>query len=323
MATNKLPNDRNKLFTMCDKMLTGLALHEVSLGVAQNTAAKLRPLLEVRDAGGTLTLPPVAGTGSRNWELSYGNARAEKASASGAVQTADALGRAFMASAKKHLSNFLGNAWNPAWVPVGFNNATLEIPGDEDQRFDLLKAMRSFLNLNPDMTVSTPLLTINVSAADSLITALTNARALRQAKRTLANEMRQGRDAVEKLLRARMTGLVAELDQLMPGDDPRWAAFGLNAPAGPTLADKITGLVMSTGPEGFNFLDWNDAPRAESYNVFFRLAGETEWTPVVNVTDSDANIPSPGTGVNGEYAVEGLNAAGAGPLSDPLPWSQP
>lgn len=323
MASNKLPVDRNKLYVQCDSMLAGLAMYEGVLGVAQNTAAKLGPLLEVRDSGGNLVLPPVAGSGARNWELAFGNAKAEKKTAVAAVRAADAQSTAFIASAKKHLSNFLGNTWSAAWTPVGYNNGTLELPADEDQRFDLLKAIRSFLNLNPNMTVSTPLLTVNVSAADSRIAALTAARATRDNCRTLAGQMRDGRDAVEVLLRKRMSGLIGELATLMPGDDPRWAAFGLNLPSGPTLPDRPTGLVMTTGGAGQNFLDWNDAARADSYRVLRRLPGEAEFSVVGTVSDSDAMVAALAAGGTAEYAVEAVNAAGTGPRSAVLAWTQP
>jgi len=323
MASNEIPRDRNKLYTLCDQMLAGLAMYEVALGVAQNTAARLRPLLEVRDASNNLVLPPVAGTGARNWELAFGNARAAKKNAVTAVQAADAQARAFMLSAKRHLSNFLGSAWSPAWAPVGFNNATLEIPDDEDQRLDLLKAMRSFLHLNPNMTVSTPLLAINVSVADSRITALENARGVRAACRTDVTARRQGRDAVEVVLRKRMSGLVEELAVLMPDDDPRWAAFGLNAPAGPVLPDKVTGLTMLAGPGSSNSQDWDEAARAGSYNILQRLAGETDFTVVLNVLDSDGMTVAIGTGESAEYCVEAVNEAGTGPRSDIVNWTQP
>jgi hypothetical protein len=323
MASNELPRDRNKLYTKCDDMLAGLAMYEVSAGVKQNTAAKLRPLLEVRDLTGNLVLPPVPGTGARNWDLAFANARAAKKTAVAAVRAADAQGTAFIAAAKKHLSNFLGNVWSEAWVPVGYNNATLEMPDDEDQRFDLLKALRSFLNLHPDMTVSTPLLTINVSTADSRIAALTAARALREDCRSKVQAAQAGRDAVEVRLRKCMSGLVEELDGLLPALDARWAAFGLNAPGAPTRPDKATGLSITAGSNGFNFLDWNDAARADSNNVLFRAAGQTEWTVLVNVLDSDAQVPALAPGASGEYAIVTINAAGQGPQSDSLPWTQP
>ena len=323
MATNRLPDDRNKLYVLCDSMLAGLGMYGVALGVAQNTAAKLSPLLQVTDVSGNLVLPPVAGTGARNWELAFGNAKAGKKTAATAVRAADAQSSAFIGSAKKHLSNFLGNTWSAAWTPVGYNNNTLELPTDEDQRYDLLKAIRSFLNLNPDMTVSTPLLTVNVSAADSRITALTHARATRDNCRTLAGQMRDGRDAVEELLRTRMSGLIGELATLMPGDDPRWAAFGLNLPAGPTLPDKPTGLVMTAGGAGQNFLDWNDAARADSYKVLRRLPGEPDFSVVATVSDSDAMVAALAAGGTAEYAVEAVNAAGPGPRSAVLARTQP
>lgn len=323
MASNELPDDRNKLYTLADDMLAGLTMYEVSAGVKQNTAAKLRPLLEVRDAGASLVLPPVAGTGARNWELAYGNARAAKKTAVAAVRAADAQATAFIAAAKKHLSNFLGTAWSEAWVPAGFNNATLEMPDDEDQRFDLLKALRSFLNLNPDMTVSTMMLSINVSVADSRITALTAARSTRENCVKDVQEKRAGRDAVEVRLRKCMSALIGELDGLLPPLDPRWAAFGLNAPGAPSLPDKATGLVLQLGGAGFNFLDWNDAARADSYNVLFRPAGQPEWTTLMNVLDSDAQVPALPPNTQGEYAIVPINAAGQGPQSVSLPWTQP
>ncbi len=119
-----------------------------------------------------------------------------------------------------------------------------------------------------------------------------------------------------------MSGLIEELALLMPADDARWAAFGLNAPGGPTLADKPTGLSAQSGPEGFNLLDWNDAARADSHNVLQKLTGETEFTVIANVNDSDATLPAIASGSSAEYGVTGINGAGTGPMSDPITWNQ-
>ena len=93
MASNELPRDRNKLYVLCDSMLAGLGMYGVALGVAQNTAAKLSPLLQVTDVSGNLVLPPVAGTGARNWELAFGNAKAGKKTAATAVRASGASHR--------------------------------------------------------------------------------------------------------------------------------------------------------------------------------------------------------------------------------------
>jgi hypothetical protein len=74
---------------------------------------------------------------------------------------------------------------------------------------------------------------------------------------------------------------------------------------------------------GFNFLDWNDAARADSYNVLIRPAGAAEWTVLMNVHDSDATVPALAAGAVAEYAIVPINAAGQGPHSSAVSWTQP
>ena len=77
-------------------------------------------------------------------------------------------------------------------------------------------------------------------------------------------------------------------------------------------------IFLAAGPPGFIFLDWDDAPRADSYNVLQKLSssGSAAFTVIANVLDSDATVAAPPAGVSAEYFVEGINAAGHSPPSD-------
>ena len=125
-----------------------------------------------------------------------------------------------------------------------------------------------------------------------------------------AGQAKAARDAALESLRQRMIGLVRELTQLIPGDDPRWYAFGLNRPDDPNLPAVATGLVATPGGPGILLLDWADARRAERYKVEAIIPPATDWAEIVQVPASDATLTGLTTGAVISLRVLSANPAG-------------
>lgn len=294
MARNPLPASLDRLFALATDMIDGAATIGPATGVVQNTAAVL-----------TTTL-----TAARKSEADFQKARLDKIEATTAQTTADSNAKAFIATAKRVLIPHLGATWSTVWAQVGFVNGSLETPTSLDERFTLLGTLRDYLTAQPAHE-NAPL-GITAAAALALHTASATARAaVNTALQDLATA-RLTRETAVDALRTRMRGLITELATLLPDDDARWYTFGLSAPgdpetpgipAAPTLTPGIAG-------SGLLFLDWPDTRRTDRYRVWQKSPGETAFTPVATVTESDATLTALPTGILLEFQITALNDAG-------------
>jgi hypothetical protein len=125
------------------------------------------------------------------------------------------------------------------------------------------------------------------------------------------------RDGAEAALRRRLRGLIDELTQLLPADDPRWFAFGLNPPAAPDTPDAPTGLTLTAGEGGSVLVDWADAPRAARYRVFKQVVGtDADFVYALTVMDSDATLNGFPHGATVRERVTAANDGGESQPSD-------
>jgi hypothetical protein len=108
-----------------------------------------------------------------------------------------------------------------------------------------------------------------------------------------------------------LPGLIAELEQLLPDDDPRWYAFGLNPPAAPATPEVPDGLVLTPGEPGILHADWADTPRAQRYRVWKQVVGTDEdFVAALTVNDSDATLTALPSGATVRVRVTAVNEAG-------------
>ena len=293
MNSNRLPDPIDPLFTLGEDMADGCHTHEVAIGLKQNKEADLRAALTA-----TIT---AQGT--------FKAAQTAKTALSAAVTVADSNAKSFIGSTRRVLINYLGDGWSQTWEASGFPNQSTGVPGTQPERQALLQSLSNYFTANPAQA-NVPL---NITAAQALtlFTALSTARSNAADGNTLGGQKKNLRDAAEKTLRIRMSGLVNELGQLLDDNDPRWLAFGLNMPGATNLPDQADSLVLTAGGVGVVLSDWSDASRATRYRIFKQvMTVDADFVHVTNVTDSDYTFTGLPSGKTVRVKIIAANDAG-------------
>ena len=302
MASNALPDKRDRLFALGDDMCDGAHTHEVAVGIKQNTEAVVRPAL----------------TAARAAELAYGDAQVARKAANATLTTADNAARVFISNAKKRLSKFFGESYSTEWGAAGWPNNSTAMPSKQDERFDLVNSLKLHLTATPahasvDMDVT-------VAIATTTYDNLSNARSALAQKVTEVGQARDTRDAAETNLRKRMTGMITELETLLSDEDPLWHAFGLSRPADEETPEAPSFTTATPGGAGILHVDWDDALRAEHYRVWILIVGtDSDFHSVETVSDSDATLSGLTTGAMVKIRVTSVNGAGEslpGPVTE-------
>lgn len=295
MASNVLPDRLNELFTLAEDMADGLAHNAADaqpIDIKQNTETVLRAALTAAQAA----------------QNSFETARAHKKNLNTAVNLADSNAKAFIATARNVLRVELGNEWSESWLPTGFPNQSLAVPETIAERQALLQSLQTFLS---DPAVENAPLNITGTRAGELFVALSSARSVLNAHLTALGQKKTTRDSAVIALRKRMSGLVDELGQLIPADDPRWYGFGLNPPAAPDTPDAPDTPVLTSSDPGTLVADWGDVPRATRYRVWRQIVGtDTEFVSSSTVLDSDTSLSGLPSGATVRVRVSAANDAG-------------
>jgi hypothetical protein len=293
MAANDLPRALDALFTLAEDMADGLNTHEVTAGVKQNTQVAMRAAIAAANTA----------------EANYAIAKAAKKTQTTAVTIADSNGKAFIGTARNVLEPFLGAEPSAAWEPAGFPADSLAIPATQAERQALLGKLRDYFTANPARE-NAPLV-ITAAQANSLFTALSDARSAANQGNTNAVEKKTLRDAAVTALRKRMRGLIDELEQLLADEDARWYAFGLNPPGAPATPEVPDGLALAGGGPGTVDADWSDAARAEHYRVWKQVVGvDADFVAVGSPTDSDFTLTGLPSGATVKVQITAVNDAG-------------
>jgi len=295
MANNRLPDALSGLFTLAEDMIDGLSAQQDNVGIKQNRADTVQLAL----------------TAARAAQAAYADAKTNKAALTTATTLADSNAKAYIGTVRKVLEVALGGEWSAAWQAVGFPNNSLAVPGTVAARQELLASLAAYFTAHPAKE-NAPL---NVTAArgQALFIALGDARSAVNQHLSATAEAKAARDTAEESLRTRMRGLIGELETLLDDTDPRWAAFGLNAPGASATPDVPDGLVVTVGPAGSGtlYLDWDDAPRADRYRVWKQVVGvDVAAVAIATVDDSDATIHGLPVGKTLKLHITAVNAAG-------------
>lgn len=233
-------------------------------------------------------------------------------------RTDESNARAFAAKAIGVLKNFLGSQWNSAWAAAGFSGGSLAIPDDP---LPLLGELRAYFTAHPAQEV-TPVLNVTAAACLAQSNALSNARSAVNLAAVTLGQAKQARDAAFRKLFERLSGLRAELGQLLEDDDPLWYAFGFDRPADGQQPGPVSDLVLTAGGPGIVLANWDDARRAERYRVIKQVVGVDPAPVIVTGTlyENELTLQGLPSGKAVKITVLAVNASGDGPETVSAPF---
>jgi hypothetical protein len=193
------------------------------------------------------------------------------------------------------------------------------VPRTQDKRFTALGGLKAYFTAHPDMEVSTPKVTVTAALANTLHTALSNARnGVDNAQSNSANKM-IARDAALAAFRRRFRGTINELEDLLGDDDPKWYDFGLSRPSDPAQPGAPLNVVVTALGGGRLLVQTAGARRANSFNYYRKIVGtDAEPVQVTNTEGKQWTIEGLPVGATVEVTVSGVNDAGEGPASEPI-----
>ena len=295
MASNQLPQGIYELFTLAEDMADGAHTHEAAVGLKQNKEADLRADLA----------PAILA------QKDYKTAISAKDDLSTALTVADSNGKAFIGAARRVLVSNFGEKWSQSWAATGFPDNSTAVPTTQAKREALLLSLKNFFTDNPTYEVNTPKLVVTAAVAGTLNAKLAGARNGAMEGNTVAGQKKVARDAAEQTLRDRLSGMTAELGQLLDATDPLWLAFGLNEPGATGLPDSADGLVLTAGPAGTVLAHWSSASRASRYRVFQQIVGVDDVpVNVKTVNDAETTLPGLPSGKTVQIYIVSANDAG-------------
>ena len=300
---NPTPTSIGDLIAAGEDLCDGLDQHAVAINVMQNTAAVSRANL-------------TALTTTHN---NFNGAQGAQPAAHTALRIADSNAKGFIGAAIKVLAVSLGDSWSDAWVATGLPDNSLGIPSTQDKRFTALGGLLAYLTANPGKEVATAAITVTAALATTLHTALSTARggvanALSNTKAKLLL-----RDTAEAAFRMRYRGVIAELEQLLSDEDPKWYDFGLNRPADPSTPGVPGDVVAAAIGGGRVLVQVGFSRRANSFNYYKQVTG-TDAAPVKVLNTQGTQHTNEGlpVGATVKFTVAGVNDAGEGVPSDPV-----
>ncbi len=306
MASNRIPQDLKELISLASDAKDGARDYGEAIGLLQNTEAKigadLLPLV-----GNPLAVPPEPGSIAL-----YDAAKVAKVGATADRDGFIKAGRDFISNVVSLLEIRLGKRWSTAWNAVGFTNGSLAIPRDP---FPQLSTIFTYFTANPTHQSADP--DISATRANTISGDISSSRSALNDKEVKLAENLDTREGDEKILYKRMTGLRAELDQLLGDDDPRWYAFGFSRPADGDGPGPVKTLTLSPAGSGNLIADWSHSVRSERYRVFKKIVG-TDPDPVQVASEVEGRtftllgLPS---GETAEVFIVPVNEAGDGPHS--------
>ena len=248
-------------------------------------------------------------------EAAAKNARAE-------LRHAVAAGRAFAANLVDVFKPLLGRTWSVSWKQLGYIQPSLAVPRTHDEMREVLRASTSYLTAHTAAEVASR--NVTAAIASELYTAMTDATNNVKSCAADTKKKRQELDAAMKALQDMMRALIAELSLKLSPTDPRWRAFGLNAPGCRAVPPQVLHLTVSGHGAGMLWLQWDPSARAERYQVeMLVLPEETEFTRVVTVSETNAVLSDLAPGASVKLRVLAVNDGGLGVPSDAVQTTVP
>lgn len=268
MASNPTPDNNDILRALADRMADGCHTHETTIGILRNTEAVMRAAIAALSTA----------------ETQLGLKKSAVSTAYDALQAVDDAGYDCLNNCKLRLRQVLGERWSAAWEPTGFPGQSTAVPDKADVRFTLLDKLKNYFTAVPASENAG--MGATAALCGTAWTAISDARQVvanaEEAQTTAFN----ARTAAADALRKRVRGLIAELEDLIADDDPRWEAFGLNIPANPSAPEPVAGVTAAALGNGRIEVSYPYAVRAIRYRIeTFITSVDTEWQNKASAKD--------------------------------------
>ena len=273
MSNNPISRTQTVVLAIAEDAADGATAIQDAVGLKQTRSPDLRTLIA------TLKGDPTAPSGSPAFlglNFLYDQAKLATAAASAALRAKDEEVKDFLTDARDVLKKILGTDWSPAWVTAGFTQpGSTAVPTTQDERFDSISISANYFTVNPSQESPGPAPhpIITAARAQTLHTALSDARALTNARGDAQEAAKLARDAAFDTLRRRLIALVDELSLLLSDEDPRWETFGLNVPANPRAPDPAENLVLSLAGPHQVLAEWDRGTRSNDNRVLIQVVG--------------------------------------------------
>ena len=255
MASNPTPDDDGVLSALAEDLADGCALHEVAIGIKQNTEAVIRAA--IADAAAK--------------KLALGAAITALGTKFDTLQAADAAGELVLKNCRLRLVKVLGTQYSAAWGQAGFPNLSTAIPSNQAQRFTLLGALKAYFTANP--TAESVDMEATAAICTAAHSAISNARQGVNTGEQAVTDARAAEATAVKTLRKRVRGVINELGQLIAEDDSRYEAFGLNIPANSSAPESIASLTAVAQGGGKMHTSWPYAKRMTGTRIMGKRIG--------------------------------------------------
>lgn len=293
MAGNPVPDPQDDLLALAEDMADGCHNHEVAIGLNNNKEVPVRADI--------LAL--------RNTEAAFGTAKDVRQDAVDALQAVDGVATDFLGQARRVLASFLGERWSTAWEPTGFPDQSTAVPRSQEKRMNLCAALKIYFTNVPAHEVAA--LGVTAALADTNFTAVSNGRDLLGMKEQAQTTAKVARNTALTKLRLRVRNLIAELNQFLADDDPRWHAFGLNMPSDPDTPEPVASVTLTANLPTKVKAEWPRARRATRYRVFKQVVGaDPEFINVETVSEQMVLLEGLPTGQTLNVYVVAANDAG-------------
>ena len=231
--------------------------------------------------------------------------------------------KSWLTIAKNLLTPTLGKKPCAAWTEAGWSDQSIAIPQSEDQLMPMLRTQQMYLTARPTLAVIDPRYNYTAARAGELLAALQ--LALTNADETLgplgvepagvaADTAMNYRNLADAALDRRLHGLYSELEQVLEPLDPRWTAFGFDAPGSIRSPDAVAAATFEPLGTGKGKFSWTGATRAVRYQIH-RQANGTSGYKLFAHTGGETEKLLDGLAIGDKLIVRGVNDTNEGPFS--------
>lgn len=231
--------------------------------------------------------------------------------------------KSWLAIARGLLTPTLGKKPSAGWKEAGWSDESIAIPNGEDKLMPMLRQLQQYLTANPTLAVSDPKVNFTAARAGALLAALdaavnntdeSNNKILGTEPAEVACDTALNyRNLADAALDRRLHGLFAELEQKLDPLDPRWTAFGFDAPGAVKRPDAVEAATFESLGAGKGKLSWTGAARATRYQVHRKAANESGYKLFAR-TDGATEILLEGVASGDKLKVRGVNDTNEGPF---------